>query len=132
MAYPPTSETLGMLYSLSVIRMKKKYIITEIEEWNRKFPRFGIELPNGWFGRPYDNIHFLTYIIERDNKIIIEVDEQLYLLFTKPVTVNLNESTLILSDWQQFTFDRQGYGDMTANCDVYKSGTVKLIRYPTN
>lgn len=60
----------------------------------------------------------------------MEVDKQLYLIFTKPVSVSLNESTLVLSEWQQFTFDRQGYGDMKANCDVYKSGAVQLIGYP--
>ena len=112
--------------------MNRKNRNTVIENWNSKFPRFGIELPNGWFGRPYDNIHFLTYYLERDNKIIIEVDKQLYLIFTKPITIDINESTLILSKWQQFTFDRQGYGDMISNCDVYKSGVVKLIGYPTN
>ncbi|MDF1698654.1 MAG: hypothetical protein P1U56_22570 [Saprospiraceae bacterium] len=112
--------------------MKKKYINKVLEDWNKEFPRFGIELPNGWFGRPYDNIHLLTYIIERDNKIILEVDKQLYLIFTKPIAIEINESTLIISDWEQFTFDRQVYGDMTANCDVYKSGIVKLIGYPTS
>ena len=112
--------------------MNRKDVNTEIENWNRMFPRFGIELPNGWFGRPYDNIHSLTYCIERDHKIIIEVDKQLYLIFTKPITISSNESTLILSEWKQFVFDRQGYGEMTAHCDVFQSGIVKLIGYPNN
>lgn len=110
--------------------MKKIETNIKIVNWIKAYPRFGLELPNGWFGRPYDNIHKITWHSERDSKLIIEVDNQLYLIFTKPLNYQSKESILILKDWTQFVFDRQGYGDMRAKCDVFKSGIVKLIGYP--
>jgi len=110
--------------------MKKAEVNSEIETWNNKYPRFGIELPIGWFGRPYDNIHKLTFLIERNHKLIFEIDNQLYLIFTKPISIEIEESKLLIKNWKQFVFDRQGYGNMTPTCDVFKSGTVKLIGYP--
>ena len=35
--------------TLVSIRMNITNINTKIESWKSEFPRFGIELPNGWF-----------------------------------------------------------------------------------
>lgn len=98
-----------------------------IEEWTETNQSFGIELPDGWFGRPYDNQHKITWAEERPNKIIIELDQQLFLIFTKPVTISKSGKNLIFSDFKQLTFDRQGYDDMTAHSKSYKTGAVTLV-----
>lgn len=38
-------------------------------------------LPNGWFGRPYDNLHQLTGCTAAGDKMRIELDGQLILTF---------------------------------------------------
>ncbi|HGY9594063.1 hypothetical protein [Vibrio campbellii] len=99
----------------------------EIESWIESNAVFGLKLPDGWFGRPYDNQHRLTWIAERDNKLILEFDNQMYLTFTKPIQLKVSDSEFIVDDFQQLTFDWQGYGDVKAHSKVYKSGSVSLV-----
>ena len=41
----------------------------------------GLVLPNGWFGRPYDNLHQLTGCTVAGDTMRIELDGQLILTF---------------------------------------------------
>ncbi len=97
-----------------------------IKDWLEQNNGFGLILPDGYFGRPRDNYHQMTWIAERENKLIIELDNQLYLTFTKPVSHSTQGSDLILSSFSQLVFDRQGYGDLTPHCVIYKNGEVKF------
>ncbi|SRR5690606_21850747 len=98
-----------------------------IKEWLEQNSVFGLVLPDGYFGRPHDNRHEMTWLAERDNKLIIELDNQIYLILTKPVSCSTKGRDLIFSSFPQLVFDRQGYGDMKPDCVVYKSGEVKLV-----
>ena len=100
-----------------------------IGDWFKKNDCFGLILPNGWFGRPGDNCHQLTWTVEKENKLIIELDNQLYLIFTKPISYSIEGNKFIFSNFRQCVFDWQGYGDMTSHCSVYNSGEVKFASY---
>lgn len=41
----------------------------------------GLKLPNGWFGRPYDNRLSLVEVEIHDDALIIELDHPLHLIF---------------------------------------------------
>lgn len=103
--------------------------MNEFESWNKKNGVFGLQLPDGWFGRPFDNQHRTTLTVDRDNKLILELDNQLYLVFTKPLKVEVSGNDLIISSFKQLIFDYQGYGDMKAHTKVYNSGVVTLASY---
>ena len=109
--------------------MKDTETIDIFKSWIDKNEGFGLILPDGWFGRPMDNIHKITWWAERDNKFIIELDNQLYLNLTKPVIFRIDTTSLIMSSFLQFVFDRQGYGDMTPHCKVYNSGEITFVGY---
>ena len=100
-----------------------------MKNWFAKNEVFGITLPDGWFGRPYDNHHRLTLIDDRKNKLLVEVDEQLFFLITKPVKCSVLDGNLVISDFKQVTFDRQSYGDMKPHCKVYDSGELTFVAY---
>jgi len=103
-----------------------------INDWCRRNVSFGLQLPNGWFGRPYDNMHHLTGIFDRPNKLIIEIDPQLYLVFTKPTTISVDsDENLVCSNFSQLVFDRQGYGDMKPFAEIFRSGSVTLMTFKT-
>lgn len=103
---------------------------SSLEQWLSANSQFGLKLQTGWFGRPYDNHHTVTDIIERPNKFIIEIDEQLYLIFTKPLKIELSEANLVFRKYQQLTFDYQGYGDMDAHCNLYgQPGETTFVSY---
>jgi hypothetical protein len=101
--------------------------MNKFESWNKKNEVFGLQLPDGWFGRPGDNQHRTTLILDRDNKLILELDNQLYLVFTKPLKIELSNNDLAISSFKQLVFDYQGYGDMKAHSKVYQSGEVTLV-----
>jgi len=104
-------------------------VINVFNSWLEKNERFGLILPDGWFGRPMDNIHKITWWIERDNKFIIELDNQLYISLTKPMKFRVDKTSLIISDFLQSVIDRQGYGDMKPHCKVYNSGDITFVGY---
>ncbi|MBW8183204.1 hypothetical protein [Shewanella nanhaiensis] len=101
----------------------------EIEHWNKSNEAFGLQLPDGWFGRPGDNQHRLTYSLERENKLILELDNQLYLIFTKPLMIEKSGNDLVISNFKQLIFDYQGFGDMRSHNKPYGSGVVTLVSY---
>ena len=105
-------------------------LATKLEQWLEANRHFGIKLQTGWFGRPGDNRHSVTHVLERSNKFIIEIDEQLYLIFTKPLEMEISGNDLVFSKYQQLTFDYQGYGDMNPHCNLYgQPGETTFVSY---
>lgn len=87
-------------------------------------------LQTGWFGKPFDNQHSVTNIHERPNKLIIEIDEQLYLIFTKPLNIEISNDDLVFRNYSQLTFDYQGYGDMESHCSLFgQPGETFFVSY---
>ena len=82
----------------------------------------------GWFGRPYDGIHLLSYLAVLRHKTIVELDEQLLLSFTDLKLLDVSDAELVFKDFGQCVFDWQEYGSLTPHLDVYPSGTVTLVR----
>ncbi len=102
-----------------------------VEEWSQKNQQFGLELPNGWFGRPYDNIHGITWTEDRKFKLLVEIDEQLLLIFTKTKQFEILEieNTLVFKGYLRCTFDRIAYGDLASKLDTFEAGQVTLFSY---
>jgi len=102
-------------------------VIVKIEEYKNNKKSFHLKLPDGWFGRPYDNWHKLTEFIQRPNKTILEIDEQLYLIFTGEIKEQDHGDKIVISNFIKLVFDWQGYGDMNPNCKIYREGFVEMI-----
>lgn len=98
-----------------------------IDNWFAIKKGAGLILPDGWFGRPHDNVHSLTYIEIRPHKLLLELDNQLLLIFTDVGSVYLEENELCFKDFSQLVFDWQEYGSMLSHATVYKNGIVKFI-----
>jgi hypothetical protein len=110
--------------------IKTTKIVSILEEWFRRMGGGSLILPDGWFGRPYDNIHQLTYIKARPKKVLIELDEQLYLFITEPATITEKDNELILGGFSQCIFDWTEYGSRTSHSTTYKSGNLKFVAPP--
>lgn len=105
--------------------------IETLTNWQINNPTFGLLLPNGWFGRPYDNCHEITWIEERKYRFLIEIDEQLLFIITKSNQFEIitNNNDLIIRNFYRLTFDRLGYGDLTAHTEIFDKGELTLIAY---
>lgn len=108
----------------------KEQIIKNIKNWFQIKGGGSLITPDGWFGRPYDNIHMLTYLEVRPNKVILELDEQLYLIFTDVKSVYTKNEELCFEEFSQCVFDWQGYGDLKPHATIFSSGIVKIVAPP--
>jgi len=106
--------------------MQKEFFDT-ISKWFEIAEVGGITLPDGWFGRPYDTLCRLTFLQVRPHKLLLELDEQILLIFTEAKTVYVKSSELVVKDFEQLVFDWQEFGSLQPHATIYKSGIVKFI-----
>jgi hypothetical protein len=88
----------------------------------------GLILPDGWFGRPGDNIHALTFLEARKDKLLLELDDQLLLIFTSLKEVRDEGAEIVLSPFSQLVFDWQEYGSLTPHAYLYRGGEVRFVQ----
>lgn len=102
-------------------------VVETIRNWFERTQGGGVILPDGWFGRPYDNFHQLSYIELRPHKLLLELDNQLFFMFTELSGVKIEPSRLIFFDFAQLVFDWQEYGSFLPHASIYKSGYVEIV-----
>ena len=78
-----------------------------ITDWFTRVQAPSLELPNGWFGRPYDNLHQLTWADATEHKLLLELDSQLLLILTDPGDVDLDSAELPITGCAQVVLDWQ-------------------------
>jgi len=83
--------------------------VASLEEWFSSAKTASMELPDGWFGRPYDNMHQLTWAAARPEKLLLELDGQLYLILSRCVIASASPEVLELH-CDQAVFDWRTYG----------------------
>lgn len=98
------------------------------------FDRVGaawLDLPTGPFGRPYDNLHQLTWAATRPRKLLIELDQQLLLVITGPSSFKVEESEFSIEPFAQVTFDWQEYGNLRSHAETFSRGRVRFVAQRT-
>jgi hypothetical protein len=97
----------------------------EAQFWFERADGVSIKLPRGWFGRPYDNMHKLTWSIQRPNRILMEFDNQTLLTFTGATTIVIGGSELVVANFQQLVIDWRDYGTSRGmHADIFTEGSV--------
>jgi hypothetical protein len=97
-----------------------------ISQWMERVGRAGLVLPNGWFGRPFDNMHRLTWVEQRQDRLFLELDDQLLLVLTRPQRCNAGATELTI-EAAQIVFDWREYGSRSPHVETFAGGTVKLV-----
>jgi hypothetical protein len=99
-----------------------------IENWFKNETGGSLFLPDGWYGRPYDNQHLLTYINETDDELTITLDGKLTLHFIGLRKVEAQKGELILNDFNTLRFDWETYGkNSKRGTKQYTEGPVKIL-----
>ncbi len=104
-------------------------ILAPLVDWFGRVKLASLELPDGWFGRPYDNLHQLTWSAATSHKLLLELDHQLLLVITDPRGMDVNESEVRLNGCLQVTLDWQEFGNMRPHVDDHGQGTVRLAAH---
>ncbi|MBI1355584.1 MAG: hypothetical protein GC160_14695 [Acidobacteria bacterium] len=91
-----------------------------IERWFNEKGYGGLMLPDGWYGRPFDNMHRLVSISERDGQLELFVDgPELVLRFEGLASVKKEGADLVLGPFVELAVVSSQTGTR-----VYKGGTV--------
>lgn len=88
----------------------------------------GLILPNGWFGRPYDNLHQLTGCTVAGDTMRIELDGQLILTFAGPglVAVRVRDG-LAIRGFATFAWDWRAYLSSEEHHEAFSDGEVTFV-----
>jgi hypothetical protein len=97
-----------------------------VRGWLEATGAVGLVLPDGWFGRPYDNQHRVTRIEARGPRVVLALDDRLVLTFTGGLACAPDGSELSVAA-SQVVFDWIEHGSDTPRADVYVDGTVRLV-----
>ncbi|WP_141733927.1 hypothetical protein [Oligoflexus tunisiensis] len=112
--------------------------IEDVEDWFKSIEKscFGLVLPNGWFGRPYDNQHVINEFRVSDNEIYFRFDDfrEVTVLNPKFFMVEKDESgrtNLRIGDFKNMEFKWVPYGEeeKKPNISNFASGEMILIGY---
>jgi hypothetical protein len=98
-----------------------------ITGWFAQVQTASLELPGGWFGRPYDNLHRPTWTGHTRHKLLLELDGHVLLIITDPGDVELHPAELRITGCAHVVLDWQEYGNMTPHSDNHGPGTVRRV-----
>ena len=107
--------------------MSTDAVLAAVVAWFSQAKLASIELPNGWFGRPYDNLHQLTWSSATQHKVLLEFDHQLLLVITDPGFTQEGDRELRIGRCVQVTLDWQEFGNLRAHVDDHGAGSVRLV-----
>ena len=101
--------------------------VNRIKEWFEKCSQnsFGIELPSGWIGRPYDNCHELKNFQISKNKVLINFDNHSSIVVTgfKEVTISSDAKNIEFKNFTKLKFSNNG------KLEQFNSGSLVLHGY---
>ncbi len=103
-------------------------VVDQVQAFCRRH-RPGLKLPDGWFGRPFDNQHVLTAAREADDGLLLELDGRLRMMLRGPVEVVVDPGRrLELTGFTSLSWERQDYGSSgRAHRTEYGPGTIELV-----
>ena len=88
----------------------------------------GLKLPNGWFGRPYENRLSLVKAEAHDDALIIELNHPLHLIFHGIPTLESKTDGLHLTDFNALVFEwKEAKETQRPHRERYTSGEVHLV-----
>ena len=102
-----------------------------IQKWFKDEWGGSLVLPDGWYGRPYDNQHSLTSIDELGEALTLVLDQMLTLRFENLKSVEVRNRELVFGPFDRFRFECEAY-DTGEQHDVkeYQAGEVKIVPAP--
>jgi len=102
-------------------------VLAAVNAWYARVRLASLELPGGWFGRPHDNLHQLTWTGATQHKVLLELDRQLLLILTDPDAVEESELEFRVVGCAQVTLDWQEFGNLKPHLEGHGPGTARFV-----
>jgi len=102
-----------------------------IENWFNEEWGGSLLLPDGWYGRPYDNQHALTSIDDAGEVLTVILDRKVTLQFKGLKSVEARKGELVFGPFDKLRFDWETYGtDIKRGTKEYRTGEAKIVSAP--
>jgi len=91
----------------------------------------GLILPDGWFGRPYDNFLFIDKVIYQKDCFFLILDRKrikVEILLPDEIIITKNEITI--NRFKYCKFEWTEYVSGRKNVDLYYNGSLVIIARP--
>lgn len=90
----------------------------------------GLYLPDGWFGKPYDNLHSLFSIVGDSTNLIVTLDHgKLVLHFYHLERIFIEDNDLVFGPFDSLRFSWHHYdSDAIQEERTYKTGEVRIVQ----
>ena len=102
-----------------------------VKQWFEHEWGGSLVLPDGWYGRPYDNQHAVTSIDESGNGLTLVLDQKLTLRFEGLKSVDVRSRELVFGPFAKLRFEWEAYGASGEHgVKEYHTGEVKIVPAP--
>jgi hypothetical protein len=98
-----------------------------VRRWFEARSGGSLMLPDGWYGRPYDNLHCLTSVSDDGRSLTIELDDHLTLRFDGRVSITRKGTDLVLSLFDKLVFKWRAFG--TSKAEGVKEFSEGEVRF---
>lgn len=106
-----------------MVHEMKDILSAEVSPWFERHAVVGIELPSGWFGRPHDGQHRLTYSSLTAERLILAFDAHHVLIFVRPRQCDAEEHRLVIGE-AEFIIWSWDESLAASQLQTFKSGDV--------
>jgi hypothetical protein len=110
--------------------MTPQAMATEIEAWFGAHDRGGLELPSGWFGRPYDNFMRLSWIRSTGPDLVLRLDDLHELTLRSPARVDSKPDRLTVTGFVQGEWVWREYVSGRPRAEPLQTGAVTIWAAP--
>lgn len=102
-----------------------------INQWFEDELGGSLVLPDGWYGRPYDNQHVATSVIESSDSLTLVLDQKITLHFEGLKLVEVRNRELVIGPFDRLHFEWIAYGNSGEHgTRDYGNGQVKIVPAP--
>ncbi len=107
--------------------LPQKSMKSKVRAWFRKHGGGTLYLPDGWFGRPYDNIHMLVAVTETPSSLTVVLADGVSLCFEGLKAVATCGNDLVFIGFDRCEFVNLDDGNAVPDRRVYSGGVVRVI-----
>jgi hypothetical protein len=105
--------------------------IDTIRQWFGQFGEGSLQLPDRWYGRPYDNLHQLTSIVKTQDVVTLTLDSRLVLQFYGLKAAASQQKQLVIGPFDRLHFEWMHAGPNPLRGEQeYCDGVVTIHRHP--
>ena len=105
-------------------------VVEQIRSFFDEHPSVGLILPDGWFGRPHDNLLFFTEVEIFEGQLRVKFAQDEMLEVTGDPHIDRNGASLTIQGFSTLVWSWKFYGSNRTERKVFSNGKVEFAGHP--